>query len=191
MTAERVATETSPAGRAVVLIGFMGAGKSSVGKALAVRLALPFVDTDALIEQRFGPIAALFAERGERGFREIEEDVVTAVLEEARKLPAVIALGGGAVTSAGVRAALVRHAHIAWLNAGLEVLRERVAAQGTTRPLAAEATEFARLYGERAPLYASVCTARFDNDAGRTVDALVAELAAWAGREPAPAERAG
>jgi len=74
--------------------------------ALAHRLRLPFVDTDALIVEQLGPIERIFAEQGEAAFRALEQDVVTAVLEKAQRMACVVALGGGAVTSAGVRSVL-------------------------------------------------------------------------------------
>lgn len=176
--------------RSVVLIGFMGAGKSAVGRALAARLEVPFVDTDDLIVEQFGPIATLFAERGEAGFRAVEQGVVTAVLDEAFELPCVVALGGGAVTIADVRVALTRHAHVAWLSASLEVLRARVGTHDTVRPLAVDPERFARQYGEREPLYAAACSARFENDGTQELPGLVAQLAAWARLAKASAERA-
>lgn len=79
----------------IVLIGFMGAGKTTVGREVALRLGLPFKDTDALIESRAGrTIAELFEERGERAFRELEREVAAEVLAGE---DAVVALGGGAV----------------------------------------------------------------------------------------------
>jgi shikimate kinase len=169
--------------RSVVLIGFMGVGKSVVGRALATSLTLPFIDTDSLIEEQSGPIPLLFAERGEAEFRKLEEEVVTLALEQARQRPVVIALGGGAVTSAAVRTALARQPHVAWLSASLEVLRKRVGRQGLTRPLAADPVEFARLFEQRAPLYAAASSARFENDGTRPPSELVAEIVAWAGEQ--------
>ena len=90
----------TPRASAVALVGFMGAGKSVVGRLVAKRLKAPFIDTDALIEEREGPIAAIFAARGELGFRALERDVVVQVLESALREPCVVALGGGAVSQA-------------------------------------------------------------------------------------------
>ena len=125
-----VSSGTAPG---VVLIGFMGVGKSHVGKALARLLHLPFVDTDELIERQFGPIAAIFAQRGEKGFRLLEGPLVAAALAAMDDKPCVVALGGGAVTGDDVRAALTRQARVAWLTAPLEVVRARVRA-GKWRP---------------------------------------------------------
>ena len=78
---------------AVALVGFMGAGKSAVGRELAAALGIPFVDTDDLVVAEAGPIPSIFAERGEAGFRALEARIVTAALREAAERPCVLALG--------------------------------------------------------------------------------------------------
>src|SRR4029077_9595483 len=89
----------------LVLVGFMGSGKSTMGRESATRLGRPFLDLDKAIEERAGKsIAELFAERGEDGFRSIEEHAVRVALSAPE--PGVLALGGGAVTSAETRALL-------------------------------------------------------------------------------------
>jgi shikimate kinase len=139
----------------------MGAGKSSIGRATAQLLGLPFVDTDALIEQHHGAIPAIFAQHGEQVFRELERDEVVAALTRAQMQPCVVALGGGAVLSAAVRDALAQLAHVVWLSAPQEVLWERVQQEGAAgRPLAADEQRFARLLAERSALYAAVATAQ-------------------------------
>ena len=95
----------------LALIGFMGAGKSTIGRELARLTARPFVDTDEEIEKRFGPIGELF-ERGEAEFRRIEEQVVAEALAGPT---AVIALGGGAVLSEATQERLARTAFTAWV----------------------------------------------------------------------------
>ena len=83
----------------IALIGFMGAGKTTVGAILAARLGWDFVDTDALIEVRAGaPVAAIFRERGEQAFRDLEADVLAELAQRQR---AVIATGGGAPAQEG------------------------------------------------------------------------------------------
>jgi shikimate kinase len=171
----------SPPG-SIALIGFMGAGKTRIGVALAQRGSLAFVDTDALIVERFGPLAGLFAERGEAWFREEERAVCLAALAGARERPCVVALGGGAVTDGDVRAALVRSAHVAWLSAPLPVLFARASGHGhgdaadDERPLAKDETAFRRLYAEREPLYRECATVVIANDGSRPVDDVVGEL---------------
>lgn len=78
---------------AVALVGFMGAGKSAVGRELAATLGLPFVDTDDLIAARAGPIDEIFRTRGESAFRALEAELVTTALADAVRRPCVLALG--------------------------------------------------------------------------------------------------
>jgi shikimate kinase len=171
-------TEADPRRQAVALVGFMGAGKSAVGERLAAALALPFVDTDELIEATAGPIPMIFADGGEQGFRALEAQVVTAAIAAAEERPCVLALGGGAVLSAEVRAALERLAHVAWLDAPVQVLWARVTAAGTQeRPLAGDEPAFSTLLKAREPLYREVAT-RVIETGDRSAAAIAAELAA-------------
>src|SRR4051794_36346481 len=82
-------------GRHIALVGFMGAGKSTLGREVAARLGRPFLDVDDEVERTEGPIWELFAERGEAAFRELEARVVRDA--SSRREPSVIAVGGGAV----------------------------------------------------------------------------------------------
>ncbi len=179
------ASSGAPKVSSLALVGFMGAGKSAVGMGVAHRRALPFIDSDAVIEEQMGPIAEIFAAHGEAHFRAVERDVCTALLERARAVPMVVSLGGGAVLSEDVRAALGGVAHVAWLTAPPDVLWERVAAaerrvaeggEAAVRPLARDRAAFAALLAEREPLYREVATAIVDNGAGRAVDQVVDEL---------------
>ena len=96
-------------GRHVALIGFMGAGKTTVGEALAKRLGRRFVDVDREVEQRTGEsIESLFAQRGEAEFRALEENAAVEALSSAA--PAVVALGGGSLGAGRARSALREHA---------------------------------------------------------------------------------
>jgi shikimate kinase / 3-dehydroquinate synthase len=131
----------------LALIGFMGAGKSTIGRELARRTHRPFVDTDEEIEKRFGPIGELF-ERGEPEFRQIEEQVVAEALAGPK---AVIALGGGAVLSEATRQRLRRTAFVAWVTVDVETAWSRVRDSG--RPLARDREQFGRLFEERGDLY--------------------------------------
>ncbi len=164
--------------QAVALVGFMGAGKSAVGRELAAALGVPFVDTDELVVAGAGPIAAIFAERGEAGFRALEADVVTAAIAAAADSPCVLALGGGAVLSEAVREALKGLPHVVWLAAPSEELWTRVAGEGPrVRPLAADEPSFKQLLGGREPLYRAVATEVVET-AGRSPAAVAAALAA-------------
>lgn len=156
--------------RGLALGGFMGAGKTTVGRALAARLGWSFVDTDQVLTERFGPIPEQFARDGEPSFRARE----TALLVElAERAPCVVATGGGAWVNAENRANLRRAFRLVVLDVPLELALARVAAQGG-RPLAASA---AALYASRAAAYA-------DHDlrlevAGRSPEDLAEEVARW------------
>lgn len=143
--------------RHVALIGFMGAGKSTVGAEVARRLGRPFVDLDRELERELdAPVATVFSERGEGAFREAEEDLAVEAL--ADPVPAVIALGGGAVGSERTCASLGERALAVWLDVDLQEAWRRVGA--TERPLARDEAAFGALYAERAPLYDKLAAAR-------------------------------
>ena len=150
--------DTPVDGRHIALIGFMGAGKSSVGAEVAARLDRPFFDTDEEVERREGmSIADLFKfTLGEEVFREREEQVAADVL--ASSPPAVVALGGGAVMSAATRERLKTRAFTVLLDVGPGVAWKRVL--GSARPLASVEEEFRALYAERLPLYGDTADAR-------------------------------
>jgi shikimate kinase / 3-dehydroquinate synthase len=131
----------------LALIGFMGAGKSKLGRELAGLTHRPFVDTDREIEKHHGPITELF-ERGEPAFRRIEEQVVAEALAGPM---AVIALGGGAVLSEATRKRLRRTAFVAWVTVDVDTAWSRVRNSG--RPLAQDREQFRRLFEEREVLY--------------------------------------
>jgi shikimate kinase/3-dehydroquinate synthase len=136
--------------RHVALIGFMGAGKSTLGREAAELLGLPFLDVDELVAEEYGAtVAELFARDGEDRFREVEEEWAVSMLEspDAR----VLALGGGAIESPRTREALRAHARTVWLDVPLDTSWER--ARGTARPLAQDEGDFAELYDRRRPLY--------------------------------------
>ena len=135
----------------IALIGFMGAGKTSVGRLLAQRLDLPFVDADQAIEQKTGrTIADLFTADGEQGFRVVEKEVVADLLGHS---DAVVALGGGAVEDAACRERL-REATVVHLDVDLhEALRR--AGTGNDRPMLA-AHDPGALHARRRPLYESI-----------------------------------
>ncbi len=143
-------------GRHLVLVGFMGAGKTTLGRAVAERLDRPFLDLDAAIEARAGTtIPELFADRGEAGFRALEAHAIAVAL--ASPEPAVLSLGGGAVTTAETRE-LLQGAFVLWVGIDADLAWERV--RGTNRPNAQNETAFRALFDARQSLYAEVADAR-------------------------------
>jgi shikimate kinase len=161
----------------VVLIGLPGTGKSTTGRRLAKILAVPFVDSDELVEEASGrTVQDFFAHAGESAFRAAEAAAVIAAIGE---FPGVLALGGGSLGSADTRAALTASgATVVLLHAELPTLAARVG-DGATRPLLADdpAARLATLAEEREPLYQQVATFSVDTD-GRTPGHVAATIAA-------------
>lgn len=141
--------------RAVVLVGMMGSGKSSVGRRLANRLGLPFVDADTEIEMAAGmTIPEIFAQRGESEFRDGERRVISRIL--TTRAPLVLATGGGAYMNAETRARIAQLGISIWLKAEPDVLMRRVRKR-SNRPLLQTADPEAtlkRMLAEREPIYA-------------------------------------
>lgn len=140
--------------RSLVLIGLMGAGKSAIGRRLAKRLELDFVDADKEIEAAAGmSINDIFAEHGEAYFRDGERRVIARLLDGG---PIVLATGGGAYMNDNTRAEIAEKGLSIWLNAKLDILLERVSRRDT-RPLlkTGEPREIMQaLMDERYPVYA-------------------------------------
>ncbi len=144
--------------RPIAVAGFMGAGKSTVGRLLARRLGRPFADADAEIERRAGcSVRALFERDGESAFRALEERVTRDLLE--RPDVPVIALGGGALVAEGTRALVRERAFCAWLDVPFAAAWARVEGAPGARPLAGDEASFERLGAQRAPLYAAAADA--------------------------------
>lgn len=134
----------------IVLVGFMGSGKSAVGVRLAQRLGYRFEDMDRRIEERTGrAIPALFEERGEEAFREEEEREAASLARLDRR---VIATGGGAFARPATRARLQEGATTVWIRADLDTLLERIRPDGS-RPLAGNRAIMRTLLAEREPSY--------------------------------------
>jgi shikimate kinase/3-dehydroquinate synthase len=161
-------------GKHVALIGFMGAGKSTVGAEVAGRLDRPFVDTDTEVERREGESVETIFARGEEVFREREEQVACEALASGR--PAVVALGGGAILSPKTREALRERAVSLFLDVDPDVAWER--ARGPGRPLAQHEPDFRALYDERRPLYEEVADARARDADGVVLAAGAVHVAA-------------
>src|SRR6202521_3983138 len=119
--------------RSIVLVGMMGVGKSSVGRRLATRLGVPFVDADSEIEKAAGmSIADIFARHGEADFRSGEARVIARLLDGG---PQGLATGGGAVMNADTRAAIKAKGVSVWLSAELDVLLRRINKRKNDRPM--------------------------------------------------------
>lgn len=163
--------------RHVVLVGPMGSGKSTLGRALATKLGLAFVDVDARIVAAAGcDIPSLFASEGEVGFRQREAQ---ALAEALAGEPAVIATGGGAVLAEANRAAMRKARRVVYLQVDAATQVARLA-DDTSRPLlttADRAQRLADLQAIREPLYREVAHLTFDTSA-LAPEAAVAALAA-------------
>lgn len=138
--------------RRIVLIGFMGAGKTTVGRVLADRLRWKFYDLDDVIEQRTGQsVSQIFASGGETGFRRMETSALRAMLEDnSPSQDHILALGGGAFVQPENRRLLEQAGAITvLLEAPLEELRRRCQAEAKARPLAQQEAHFAGLFAAR------------------------------------------
>jgi shikimate kinase len=162
----------------VTLVGPPASGKTTVGTALAAALGLPFRDTDADVEAETGTtIADLFVTHGEPHFRALEEPAVARALAEH---DGVLALGGGAVTSAATRRLLVAHGRaggtVVWLDVDVASAAKRAGLSRDRPLLAVNPRAMLRTMLEaRAPLYAEVATVTVPT-AGRTVQQVLAEV---------------
>jgi 3-dehydroquinate synthetase/shikimate kinase len=143
----------------LVLVGFMGAGKTTIGAEVATRLGREFVDLDAFI----GSVNEIWANEGEEGFRRHEWTALSAALN--MRTPRVISIGGGAIETESVRE-LLRHEFVVLLEVDVDAAWERV--RESDRPLAQDESEFRRRYDLRTPLYEEVADAR-----GSDVDGVV------------------
>ena len=168
--------------RSVVLIGLMGAGKTAVGRRLANRLDLPFIDADSEIEVAAGAsISEIFAEHGEAYFRQGERKVIARLLENG---PQVLATGGGAYMNPDTRANIKAHGLSVWLKADIKVLMKRVGRRDNRPLLAAGDPEkvMKRLMEERYPIYAEADVTVESRDVphdvivGAVIDALADKL---------------
>lgn len=158
------------------LTGFMGAGKSSVGAALAHRWDCPFADTDKLVEAVAGhTVSEVFKEEGEAGFRRREAAVFQSLWFGP---PTLVALGGGTLTIPDVRETLVAgRAHLIWLRLPWEAVLSRV--DGNGRPLWAQGRDNAyRLFRDRERVYQAL--AEFTVDAQASVEEVAVQVAKWA-----------
>jgi shikimate kinase len=161
--------------RHIALVGMMGSGKTTVGHALARRLGWPMIDTDAEIVRLVGmSIPEVFTTQGEVWFRAKETEVLSDCLRS--ETPAILSVGGGTVLAAHNRVLLRSWADVVWLRASLATLTTRVGS-GAGRPILAgdPTTVLARLFTERAPVYAEVAGVVVDVD-DRPTRSVVSEV---------------
>ena len=158
----------------ITLTGFMGSGKTTVGKVLADFLGCPFMDLDDLIVKKAGKsIPEIFAQDGESAFRQLEARLLRQTVEKYTENTVVLALGGGAVT-APASAALLREKTVCiYLRASLETLLQRLEGETAGRPLA-DASLAARL-SAREPIYEETAHVIIDTD-GLTPDEVADEI---------------
>ena len=160
--------------RWLAFAGYMGAGKSVVGRRTAQRLGWSFIDADRAIEE-FAQLAIpdIFAKRGELWFRRTEEDVIRGLVQGDP--PGVLALGGGALGSARTRDLLRRRAWVVWLRVDPDVAWRRI--EGSARPLAKDRARFDRRAAEREPLYRE--SADLEVSAEDSPEDVAARVVAW------------
>ena len=150
----------------LVLIGFMGCGKSAISRRLSEKLGYPLFDTDDLIEKQEGrKISEIFASEGEHYFRSLETKILETFLETGRKKQ-IIATGGGIITRGENLPLLKKLGFVIWLDAKPETVVKRIAS-GTDRPLLQTddpAETIRQLSAERRPLYQAAATMRMETD---------------------------
>ena len=167
--------------RSVFLVGFMGAGKTSVGRGLGQRLGWDFVDLDERIQDREGrSIEQIFEQSGESGFRDVEHSCLQDVVAESNSSPRIVALGGGAYVQTK-NAELLANAGmtVVFLDGPVEELFRRCQQEQVTRPLRREMKQFRDLYEKRQPTYAKA-DLRIDTN-GKDIERVTAEIAARLG----------
>jgi shikimate kinase len=164
----------------VLLVGMMGAGKTTVGRLVADRLGCPYADSDAEVEAATGrTVPEIFAEQGEAAFRAAEAEVLAKAV--AGDGPVVVSVAGGAVLDPANRALIRRSGTVVWLRASPATLAGRVG-DGVGRPLLSErpGEALARLEVVRRPYYAEVADAAVDVD-GSTPEAVAEAVLAVLG----------
>ena len=159
----------------VVLVGMMGSGKTAIGRALALKLGVPYVDSDAEIEAAANAtIAEIFARSGEPFFRDREAEVIARLLQSD---PCVLSTGGGAYLAERNRSAISKHGVAVWLDADLDLLWERVRHKDT-RPLLRTPDPrktLGEIFKDRAPIY-QMADLRAEAKPEFSIDEMTAEV---------------
>ena len=164
----------------IVLVGFMGAGKTTVGQLLASQLGLPFADADVVIAERAGiPVPQIFAERGEPAFRELEHSTIASLLTGP---PLVLALGGGAAEHEQTRRVLKAAEHTIYLHVRYEAALDRVGGDAG-RPML-QRPDLAEVYRRRLVAYSYVATLTIDTE-GRAPESVCADIVQHLAGSPA------
>jgi len=183
LTKDTTAVRQRLDGHAIVLVGLMGAGKTTVGRRLAEKLSLAFIDADHEIELAAGQtIPEIFAQHGEAYFRDGERKVIARLLENGAQ---VLATGGGAFMNAETRTTIKRNAISIWLRADFDLLMRRVRRR-SNRPLLQNDDPEAvmrKLIAERYPVYAEADITVDSRDVAHTsiVNSIIRSLARWPG----------
>jgi|TARA_R110001592_G_scaffold172923_3_gene411498 shikimate kinase len=165
--------------KTIVLVGLMGAGKSSVGRILATKLGLPFIDSDDEVETAAGcSIEDIFEIYGEPAFRDVEERVIDRLLNGP---PMVLSSGGGAFMNPRTRARIAETATSVWLRADLEILERRTKRRAAGRPLLKgtdPSEKLKQLINERYPVYeqADIIIESIDETPEKTADKIIEKL---------------
>ncbi len=173
--------QAKPAFSLIVLVGFMGAGKTTVGQALASRIGAQFLDLDDLIQARDGrTIMDIFEQSGEPAFRALERQILREIVHLPPSSPTVLSLGGGAFID-NTNQQLLRENNIrtVFLDAPAEELFRRCAQPGAVRPLLGARDRFDQLLEARRPAYlkASFCIQTAHRDIASIVDEIISRLA--------------
>jgi thiamine-phosphate pyrophosphorylase len=173
-------------GGTVYLVGFMGAGKTVVGRRLAERMGLPFLDLDREIEARAGrSIPELFRERGEAAFRALESEALAEVSRGPRR---VVATGGGVVERAANCEIMRRSGRVVWLDVPFDTLLRRLAGSGEDRPLFRDPVQARRLFESRLAAYGR-CDDRVAVRGDDSADEVAARIEERWGAASAPRDR--
>lgn len=168
-------TSTKQLKKTIVLVGMMGSGKTAIGRALASKLSVAFLDSDAEIEEAAqASIAEIFERDGEQFFRKRESEVIDRLLSGD---PCILSTGGGAFLAERNRASIARQGTAVWLNASLDLLWERVKHKDT-RPLLRTPNPretLENIYNERVPIY-KLAGVHVDIQGGATIDETTANV---------------